>query len=380
MYSLKSFGDMIADTARFDAYADAISRCVRPGNVVVEIGCGPAVFSLLACRAGARQVYAIDTEDIVATARLIAAANGCADRIRFLQSDSRKAQLPERANVIISDIRGVLPLFNGAVQSLRDAHERFLAPGGIMIPRRDVLKAALVEAHQFYSELTTPWRKSVQKGEFSLPLKMILNTPHGSRVKLEELMSLQMDFCSLDYALNPTVNASAKLSFSANRNGTAHGIVLWFETELCDGIAFSSGPESPVTIYGQLFLPWLAPVSLCEGQKVSVELQANLIGKDYLWRWKTDVQQLENGRKIQFQQNSLDGASVSTQTLRRHATSHVPVLTEEGEADRFLLQEMNGSATLQQISEKAAERFPNVYPGSDEAFQRAVELARRFSR
>jgi hypothetical protein len=56
------------------------------------------------------------------------------------------------------------------------------------------------------------------------------------------------------------------------------------------------------------------------------------------------------------------------------------VLSDEGEADRFLLQEMNGTATLQQISEKAAERFPNVYPGSDEAFQRAVELARRFSR
>ena len=65
MYSLDDFGAMISDSARFKAYAEAISRCVRPGNVVLEIGCGPAVFSLLACHAGAKRVYAIETEDII---------------------------------------------------------------------------------------------------------------------------------------------------------------------------------------------------------------------------------------------------------------------------------------------------------------------------
>ena len=300
MYTLKSFGDMIADSARFNAYAEAIARCVRPGNVVVEIGCGPAVFSLLACRAGARHVYAIDTEDIVATARQIATANGFADRIQFFQSDSRKTELPERANVIISDIRGVLPLFSGGIASLKDARQRFLAPGGLLIPRRDVLKAALVEAQQFYSELTLPWRESVKESELSVPLKMVLNTPHSSRIKPEQLMSETKNFCSLDYAGNPAINASAKLNFSASRSGNAHGIALWFETELCDGIGFSSGPESAVTIYGHLFLPWLEPVSLQEGQQVSAQLHANLIGKDYLWRWETEISPQGNGPQNSF--------------------------------------------------------------------------------
>ncbi len=43
MYSLRNFGDMISDSARFNAYVQAISRCVRPGDVVAEIGCGPSV-------------------------------------------------------------------------------------------------------------------------------------------------------------------------------------------------------------------------------------------------------------------------------------------------------------------------------------------------
>jgi protein arginine N-methyltransferase 1 len=380
MYSLKSFGDMIGDSARFNAYADAISRCVRPGDVVVEIGCGPAVFSLLACRAGARRVYAIDTEDIVATGRQIAVSNGCADRIIFFQSDSRKTELPERSNVIVSDIRGVLPLFSGAIGTIKDAKQKFLAPGGVMIPQRDLLKAALVDQNDFYAELTTPWRRSVTEPDLSIPLKMILNTPHGSHVKPEQLMSESKHFCSLDYAGNPDINASATFMFSASRSGTVHGIALWFETELCDGIGFSSGPESAVTIYGQLFLPWLEPVSLYAGQQVFVELHANLVGKDYLWRWETEIIPLGDGSKIHFRQSSFEGVNVSAETLRRHATNHVPILNEEGEADRFVLQEMNGMATLQKISEKAAQRFPNVYRSSSEAFQRAAELARQFSR
>jgi type I protein arginine methyltransferase len=123
MYSLRNFGDMIGDSARFNTYAKAISRGVRPGDVVAEIGCGPAVFALLACRAGAKRVYAIETEDIIDVAGQIVAANGVADRIQFFQSDSRKVELPERVDVIVSDIRGLLPLFGGALASLQDARK-----------------------------------------------------------------------------------------------------------------------------------------------------------------------------------------------------------------------------------------------------------------
>src|SRR5690242_21955095 len=108
-YSLRAFGAMIADSTRFSAYSRAIASAVRPGDVVLEIGCGPAVFALLACRAGARRVFAIDTADIVDFARKLAADNGLADRVEFFQIDSRKLELAEPANVILSDIRGALP-------------------------------------------------------------------------------------------------------------------------------------------------------------------------------------------------------------------------------------------------------------------------------
>ena len=380
MYSIREFGTMISDSARFNAYANAISRSVHPGNVVVEIGCGPAVFAMLACRAGARRVYAIDTEDIVAIARQIATANGFADRIQFFHSDSRKLELPERADVIVSDIRGVVPLFDGAVASLVDAKERFLAPEGVMIPRRDVLMAAVAQADQFYSGLTSPWRARVEGVELSAPLRMVLNTTHSSRFESDQLVSAPEKFCTLDYLGNPSPDASAKLVFRANRSGMAHGICVWFETELFENIGFSSGPGSPIRIYGHLFLPWLEPLAVIEDQEISVKLDADRVGKDYVWRWETVMSPLGGGPKIHFRQSTFEGENVTTDSLGRHATNHIPILTEEGEADRFFLQEMNGSATLEEIAQKATARFPKLYPRCDDAFERAGELARKFSR
>src|SRR6266481_7980397 len=160
MYSLRDFGAMLTDAGRFGAYAKAIAAAVRPGDTVAEIGCGPGAFSLLACRAGARRVYAIESDDSIHFARQLAAANGFTERIEFFESDSRKTELPERVNVIVSDIRGVLPLYNHVIPSLEDARQRLLAASGIMIPRRDTLKAAVIEANEYYSRLTSPWQKA----------------------------------------------------------------------------------------------------------------------------------------------------------------------------------------------------------------------------
>jgi type I protein arginine methyltransferase len=379
MYSVREFGHMISDAPRLKAYEKAIARGVRAGDVVAEIGCGPAVFAILACQAGAKRVYAIETEDIIDVAKQIAAANGFADRIQFYQSDSRKVELPERVNVIVSDLRGVLPLIGGAVASLQDARKRFLVTNGVLIPRRDVLKAAVIEAEKFYSSLTSPWKTCVSEVELSIPLQLVLNTSHGTRVKLEQLMSAPEELCTLDYMDNSGPDVSGKLAFRANRNGTAHGICVWFETELYEDIGFSAGPESPM-IYGQLFLPWLEPVEVAEGQEIMVTLHANLVGKDYLWRWETEIAGAGGGKKIHFRQSAFEGLTVSSHTLRRHAVDHVPVLTAEGEAERFLLGAMDGRASLEEIAKKAAVRFPGVYSSHEVAFERVAELARKLSR
>ena len=65
VYSLESYGAMIADRIRLDAYAGALRAAIRPGSVVLEIGTGPGVFSVLACKLGAGRVFALDVNPAI---------------------------------------------------------------------------------------------------------------------------------------------------------------------------------------------------------------------------------------------------------------------------------------------------------------------------
>ncbi len=355
MYSLRDFGAMIADAGRFGAYAKAIAAAVRPGDTVAEIGCGPGVFSLLACRAGARRVFAIESDDSIQFARQLAAANGFEDRIEFFQSDSRKTELP-------------------------DARQRLLAPGGIMIPQRDTLKAAVIEVDEYYSRLISPWQKSVPGVDLSPSLLPILNQSYSSSFKKDQLLSQQQNWGLLDYTVGAPTRVNAELYFNVVRDGTAHGLCLWFDTQLLDGIGYSSGPGDSATIYGQIFLPWLDPVTIAEGQEIQVELRADLIGQDYIWSWNTTILARDGAPTTNFRQSTFQGANFSPDSLRRQAVDYTPLLSEAGQADLWMLERMDGTASLQKIAESASERFPRLFSSRREAFRRAADLSREFSR
>src|SRR5262249_54265543 len=154
-------------------------------------------FALLACKAGARKVYAIDSESVVEFGRQFAAANGMSDRMEFLRGDSRQILLPERVNVIVSDIRGALPLFGQGILAINDARKRFLTEQGRMIPQRDALLAALVEAPEDYERIIAPW-KSVAGLDLEAALPVVLNMMHKQRCKAEQIISDAQEWHALD--------------------------------------------------------------------------------------------------------------------------------------------------------------------------------------
>src|SRR5439155_15945350 len=119
----------------------------------IEIGTGIGVFAVMARRMGARRVVAIEPDDAIAAAKMVAADNG-ETGIEFVQGLSNDISFSEKADVVVSDLRGVLPLYNGHLQSVIDARQRLLAPGGALIAAADTLYAAVVELPERYEELT----------------------------------------------------------------------------------------------------------------------------------------------------------------------------------------------------------------------------------
>lgn len=370
---------MLAHRARTDAYAKAVARAVKPGDVVVEIGCGPGLFSLLACRAGARRVYAIESSDSVAFARELILANECAGQIELLHGSSLRLSLPERANVIVSDIRGTLPLRADAVASIEDARQRFLAPGGVMIPGADRLYVGLVSVPEYYASLVSPWRESGYGVNLSPLLKRTLNSPCGVNFEANKLMSEARQWCELDYRAVVPHRITASLELKALRGGVAHGLCLWFETTLLDDIGYSTGPGQPGNVYGQIFLPWCEPVELEAGQPVVIELHADYVSDDYIWRWISRFPDANGGLERVFSQSTLEAARFTPDALRRHSTAFVPKLSESAAAECWVMQSMDGTKSLQEIAVEALARFPAVLRNSEEAFQLVSRLADKFA-
>ena len=115
MYSPHDHGWMIAHRVRVGAYRQALEKVVNPGSVVVDIGTGTGIFAVFACQLGARKVFAIESGEIIELARQIAKDNNCSENIEFIRELSTRVELPERADMVISDIRGALPLYNGSL-------------------------------------------------------------------------------------------------------------------------------------------------------------------------------------------------------------------------------------------------------------------------
>ncbi len=306
---------MIADAGRIDAYIRALQSAIRPGSVVVDLGSGPGLFALTAVQLGARRVYAIEPDNVIQVGRDAAREHGLSDRIEFIQDLSTNVTLPERADVIVSDLRGVLPWFANHLPSIVDARSRFLAPDGTLIPARDTLWAAIVEAPNHYEDLVKPWNSRLS---LSYGRRLAVNNWSKLRVTPEKLLGQPVCWHELDYYRVEEANFSKNLSLSASRAGKAHGLTIWFDAELFGCVGFSNGPDSEAMIYKSAFFPFQEPIEVSPRDRIDVRFEGRLIGDDYVWGWNTTFSS-PGETAISFKQSTLLGTPLSQDRLHKCA-------------------------------------------------------------
>jgi type I protein arginine methyltransferase len=381
-YNVKSYGEMILDRARSEPYLEALRHAVRPGAVVVDLGAGTGIFSQFACQLGAGHVHAIEPDPSIETAQAIAADNGLAERITFHRALSTEVALPEPAAVIISDLRGVLPLFQNHIASIADARSRLMAPGGVQIPQRDMLRVALVEDAEVYRPYEEPWLHNGLGLDMRAGHAAVVNTWRKVSAKADALLVEPQTWAVLDYRTIESPRVEGEVTWDVARTGTAHGVLVWFDAELVDGIGFSNAPGGPELIYGQAFFPLERPVELEEGDQATVRLRADLVEGEYVWRWDTTVTSggPSGSPKASFQQSTFQGMDLSPETLRKRRDDFEPTLSVEGQIDAAVLTEMAQQRPLRDIAALLADRFPGQFSTPKAALDRVAALSVKYSR
>jgi protein arginine N-methyltransferase 1 len=381
MYELADYGEMILDRVRLDAFAEALRRQVAPGAVVADIGAGTGILSLLACKLGARRVYAIEPSDAALLIHEAARDNGYADRITVLQQRSTDLDLPERADVIVSDLRGAMPAFGHHLADIIDARTRLLIPGGCLIARADTLHAAVVAAPEPFEKRRSPWTKDVHGLELGCALRYVQNNWNKHRAQPDALLSSPQVWARIEYQSVSDPRVCGRGTHCIEKDAVAHGLLAWFDTELCEGVGFSNAPGAPEVIYGQAFYPWPEAVSLHAGDRVDFELRADPGRDGYVWTWSSTIHAREAPEVAvhRFRQSDFLRAPLSKEAMSKRAASFTPTLSPIGEIARGVLERFRAGIELQTLAGELCATHPRQFRSFEAALDFVSDLSARYS-
>ena len=271
---------MIRDRVRTEGFKRAIDSVVRRGDIVLDVGAGSGILSVFAAQAGAVRVYAVEETSIAGLAQQLAAANGAAETIHVIWGNVMDVEPPEPVDVIVSEWLGGFGIDEGMLVPVISARDRWLKPGGIMVPRSVTAWAALV--HDRYLEETVEFlrdnpydlelegliEKTVNEISYSGTFRHL--AAGDRRSEPGQLWTTDADLISLEDAQSPH---EAEVLLPVHDQGTANALALWFSAELAPGISLSVGPGDPPTHWGMTTAPLRSPVELMPGMAVRVRVR-----------------------------------------------------------------------------------------------------------
>ena len=250
-----------------------------------------------------------------------------------------------------------------------------------MIPQIDTLWASVVEAPKAYSIYADPWHESTHGLDMKAARRRAVNMFHKANVTPEQCIVEPQCWATLDYHSIDSQHVGGETTWTAEKSAIGHGLGLWFDSALAPDVHFSNRPGAPDLIYGRTFFPWPAPVSIAPGDIITVRFQANLVGEDYVWCWKTRI--LARGdcsaTKASFDQSTFTFPALSPELLRKRANCFVPVLNEKGIIAKTSLMLMAQGQPLGEIARSLAAQFPERFPVWEDALAHIGDLSQTYS-
>jgi len=346
---------------RLTQYERAIAAVVRQGDVVLDLGTGSGLLAVLACRAGARRVYAIEASDAVQMGTLLTSTTEFAERIEFVHATSQKVALSEQVDVIVGDIHDTFGFQPGGLASIMDVRDRLLKPGGTLIPQATELMIAPLEAAALYAREIDVWNGCVHGVGLSSIRPFAVSHVHPGRFDSDQLLSPAAAIGTLDLARATSLHFSGSAVTTIHRDGIAHGLCGCFVTTLAGDIRMGNVPgDSSTTNFAQAFFPFDQPVPVAAGDEVSISIDSH---DGHIARWRAAISR-GGQRHAQFDHSTLNGLLVSPASaasrLRRGKPSQLRTLGPS----RPGTVEPSHRLTIAPSNPRPLEPLPSVLPSS----------------
>lgn len=213
----------LIDRRRVLAFRDAIRNAVKEGDVVVDVGSGTGIMSLIAADAGASKIYAIEAdEELYKTLEKNLHANGYGEKIVFIKGDASKVQLPEKVDVVICEMIATglidelqIPAMNNILQ--------FCKPETRIIPAAIRSYVDLVKINDIFYE----HKMQVIQYEYEW----------DNEIRSKPLSS-KMLYSEVDFSKVNGMDVSKEIPLEIISDGTINGLRITNETSFPDNSVF----------------------------------------------------------------------------------------------------------------------------------------------
>ena len=284
---------MMNDKFRNAKYLEAIKLAIEDvddDSLILDIGTGSGLLSMMAAANGAGKVIACETSNIIAdTAKKIIHKNGYKEKITVINKKSTELKigedLPRKADLIISEILSAEFVGEGVRTSVFDANKRLLKKNGKMIPESGTIKISLLgNDKEIFDTISVANVSGFDLSEFN----SISQSKFTHFLKKKPtLLSNDEDAFSINLYNEENIEKEEKIiELKVNKEGLCLGIIQWMKIQLYKDIEYENSPSGyldssshwPTPIY--LFDK---PVSVKKGDVLKIRAS---LDADNLWFFK----------------------------------------------------------------------------------------------
>jgi len=248
---------LLNQKSRIEKFDMALRKVVTPESYVIDLGTGSGVLALLAAKAGARKVTAVDINpECIDYARKAAIMNGLTDRVEWFVGHFSEFHPSEHADVVVCEMLSPMMLVEQQVTACSHAVRHLLKRNGCMIP-------------QAATAWVVPVESPVMWNRFEICELRFPRVPQTAASDDVRDLSAAQKLVTFDFSTLSSLDAvDRELSFEILETGTLHGFVGFFESMLLDDIMLSMNDG-----WRELFLPLGEPANVVRGQAVKVHIR-----------------------------------------------------------------------------------------------------------
>ncbi len=351
--NLKGQKNMFGDELRNRFYFEAIQQTVNNDSVVMDLGAGLGLHGFMANSCGAKKTYLVEPTSILDLTKKVVNANGLSEKIECISGTIEKAVLPEKVDMLISVFTGNFLLTEDLLPSLFYARDKYLQPGGKMIPDRANMVVVPVSSPEYYEKKINFWQKPAYTIDYSPVRKFAVNTLYydGPKERKSHFLGEPSNLLELDFMTATEASCRSKIEIEITEDGTMHGCLGWFDARVGEQW-ISTSPVEKQMHWNQVFLPLDNPISVRKGEIISFELIRPEFGD---WHW------IFGYNEKQQKYSTFLSQPKKMKEMLKLTDGYKGNLSQKGLATQEALKLLNGKSTTKNIIIELLKKYPQYF-------------------